>query len=65
MHREGFIVTIADKWCALAETFKVDISSYIIYRVNFNIALANGEVDLGSLVPELDSDITPEFAAKA
>lgn len=65
MHREGFIVTIADKWCALAETFKVDISSYIIYRVNFNIALANGEVDLGSLVPEIDSDITPEFAAKA
>ena len=65
MHREGFIGTIADKWCALAETFKVDISSYIIYRVNFNIALANGEVDLGSLVPELDSDITPEFAAKA
>ena len=62
MHREGFIVTIADKWCALAETFRVDISSYIIYRVNFNIALANGEIDL---VPGLDADILPEFAAKA
>ncbi len=49
MHRESFIVTIADKWCALAETFNVDISSYLIYRINFRIALLNGDysVDYG------------------
>ncbi len=41
-YRESLIVSIADKWCALAETFKIDVSSYIIYRVNFNIALAEG-----------------------
>ena len=40
--RESFIVGIADKWCATAEIFKIDISSYIIFRVNYNIALANG-----------------------
>lgn len=43
-YRESVIVTLADKWCALCETFKVDVSSYIIYRVNYRIALANGEL---------------------
>ena len=52
--RESFIVGLADKWCATAETFKIDVSSYLIYRVNFNIALANGEY-----LPELG-----EFAAE-
>lgn len=43
-YRESVIVTLADKWCALCETFKVDVSSYIIYRVNRSIAFANGRV---------------------
>jgi len=58
MHRESIIVSLADKWCALAETFKIDISSYIIYRVNFKIALAGGELAIGDSfaeqAPELD-----------
>ena len=64
MHRESFIVSLADKWCALAETFKIDVSSYVMYRVNFNIALANGEIDLGDtvadLIPEIDVDLPAE-----
>ena len=54
MHRESVIVNLADKWCALCETFKVDVSSYIIYRVNFNIALAEGEysIDYGETKAE-------------
>jgi uncharacterized protein len=40
-YRESVLVTIADKWCALCETFKVDISSYIIFRVNRSIEFAN------------------------
>ena len=44
-YRESVLVTLADKWCALCETFKVDVSSYIIYRVNYRIALANGELE--------------------
>lgn len=46
MHRESFIVTLADKWCALAETFNIDVSSYIIYRINFRIALSNGDYSI-------------------
>ena len=55
MHREGFIVSIADKWCALAETFKIDVSSYMIYRINFRIALANGDysIDYGETAIEV------------
>ena len=41
---ESVIVCMADKWCALCETFKIDISSYIIYRVNMYRALASGDV---------------------
>ena len=54
MHRESFIVSLADKWCALAETFKIDVSSYIIYRINFRIALANGDysIDYGETAIE-------------
>ena len=54
MHRESFLVNLADKWCALAETLKLDVSSYIIYRVNFNIALAEGEytIDYGETKAE-------------
>ena len=55
MHREGFIVSLADKWCALAETFKIDVSSYIIYRINFRIALSNGDysIDYGETAIEV------------
>ena len=64
MHRESFIVSLADKWCALAEIFRIDVSSYVMYRVNFNIALANGEIDLGDtvadLIPEIDVDLPAE-----
>ena len=54
MHRESVIVNLADKWCALCETLKLDVSSYIIYRVNFNIALAEGEysIDYGETKEE-------------
>ena len=54
MHRESVIVNLADKWCALCETLKLDVSSYIIYRVNFNIALAEGEysIDYGETIAE-------------
>lgn len=53
-YRESVIVSLADKWCAIAETFKIDISSYIIYRVNFRIALANGDysIDYGETLAE-------------
>ena len=44
-YRESVLVTLADKWCALCETFKVDVSSYIIYRVNARIDLANKELE--------------------
>ena len=44
-YRESVLVTLADKWCALCETFKVDVSSYIIYRVNARIELANKELE--------------------
>ncbi|SCW69705.1 uncharacterized protein SAMN02910456_02651 [Ruminococcaceae bacterium YRB3002] len=33
-HRESLIVCIADKWCAICETFKLDVSDYLINRVN-------------------------------
>ena len=54
-HRESFIVCLADKWCALAETFKIDVSSYIIYRINFQLALANGDysIDYGETAIEV------------
>ena len=51
-YRESVLVTLADKWCAICETFKVDVSSYIIYRVNYRIALANGELQTGSETAE-------------
>mgnify|MGYP003609176246 FL=1 len=43
-YRESVIVCLADKWCALCETFRIDVSSYLIYRVNYRIVLANGEL---------------------
>ena len=45
-YRESVIVCLADKWCALCETFRIDVSSYLIYRVNYRIALANGELSI-------------------
>ena len=44
---EGWIVCFADKWCALCETFGVDVSSYIIYRVNLHYELLKGNITLG------------------
>ena len=46
-HFESFIVCMADKWCAICETFKIDISSYIIYRVNLRYDLESGKVSIG------------------
>ena len=48
-HIESSIVCIADKWCAICETFKIDISSYIIYRINLHHDIARGRVRLGHL----------------
>lgn len=54
-YRESVIVSLADKWCALAETFKIDVSSYVIYRINFRIAVANGDysIDYGETAIEV------------
>jgi len=46
---EGWIVCLADKWCATCETFKVDISSYVLYRVNFHYQLVQGSIKLGGI----------------
>lgn len=43
-HRESVLVTLADKYCAICETFKIDVSSYVIYRVNHRIANVRGEL---------------------
>lgn len=43
---EGWLVCFADKWCAVCETFKVDVSSYIIYRVNFHYELVKGGITM-------------------
>ena len=51
-YRESVLVTLADKWCALCETFKVDVSSYIIYRVNAHIARANQEAESEAIPAE-------------
>ncbi|MBR2991923.1 MAG: HD domain-containing protein [Clostridiales bacterium] len=64
-HRESFIVDIADTWCAICEALKIDISSFVIRRVNFHIALANGRFTLGENVTNLVSLVKPEFAAEA
>lgn len=40
-HRESVLVMLADKYCAICETFKIDVSSFVIYRVNYRIAKAN------------------------
>ena len=47
---ESFIVCVADKWCAICETFKIDISSYIVYRVNLRYDLESGKVRIGRSV---------------
>ncbi len=44
---EGWLVCCADKWCALCETFGVDVSSYVIYRVNLHSDLLKGNIKLG------------------
>ena len=64
-HREGFIVNIADTWCAICEALKIDISSFVIRRVNFHIALSSGDYTLGENVTNLVPPVKPEFAAKA
>ena len=48
-HIESGLVCIADKWCAICETFKIDISSYIISRINLHHDIARGRVRLGHL----------------
>ena len=39
---ESAIVCMADKWCAMCETFHIDISSILLYRLNMMYALRNG-----------------------
>lgn len=43
-HIESMIVCMADKWCALCETFKIDVSSYIVYRLNLRQSLESGRI---------------------
>lgn len=45
--RESWLVCMADKWCAICETFKIDISSQIIYRINLHYELTNGNIKIG------------------
>lgn len=45
--RESWLVCMADKWCAICETFKIDISSYIIYRINLHYELERGTIHIG------------------
>ena len=45
-HMESAIVCCADKWCAICETFKIDISSYLVDRVNTHYESARGEFTL-------------------
>lgn len=42
--KESMIVCMADKWCALCETFKIDVSSYIVYRLNLRQSLDSGRI---------------------
>ncbi len=64
-HRESFIVDFADTWCAICEALKIDVSSFVIRRVNFHIALASGDINFGENVTNLIPHVTPEFAAEA
>ena len=45
--RESWLVCMADKWCAICETFKIDISSKIIYRINLHYELVKGNISIG------------------
>lgn len=56
-YRESIIVCLADKWCALCETFKIDVSSYLIYRVNYRIALENGDIRIVRGKPSTTTNI--------
>jgi len=58
-HIESFIVCLADKRCALCETFKVDISSYIIERVNHYIAVSES-LDLQMGLASVDKILAME-----
>ena len=58
-YMESIIVCLADKRCALCETFKVDISSYIIERVNHYIQISES-LDLQMDLPLVDTILAME-----
>lgn len=63
---EGWIVCFADKWCAICETFSIDVSSYIIYRVNLHYELVKGGITLRRTHPArgiINKKPTPEGSA--
>ncbi|MBQ1894619.1 MAG: HD domain-containing protein [Clostridiales bacterium] len=47
MTRESAVVCLADKWCATCETFKIDISSYTVYRLNLRYDISHGLIRIG------------------
>lgn len=47
-HIESAIVCFADKRCALCETFKIDVSSYLLDRINLYYGLSRGHFTLGT-----------------
>ena len=54
--KESWIVCMADKWCAICETFKIDVSSYVIYRVNLRYELTRGGISLGKKNKQIAND---------
>lgn len=45
---ESLIVCFADKRCALCETFKIDVSSHIMKRINLYYGLSRGHFTLAT-----------------
>ncbi len=55
VHLESAIVCMADKWCATCETFKMDISSYTVYRLNLRYDISHGLIKIGNNIDMPDT----------
>ncbi len=52
---ESGIVCYADKRCALCETFKIDVSTYLINRINLYYGLSRGHFTLATRHREISA----------